>query len=53
MSIERVKNVNTSLALKVTIYLIAYQLKLNKLFYGNLIGKLVELRGAKVELAWK
>lgn len=53
MSIERVNNINTSVVLKLTIYLIAYQSKLNKLFYGNPIGRLVELRVAEVELAWK
>lgn len=53
MSIERVNNVNTSVVLKLTTYLTAYQLKLNKLFYGNPIGRLVELRVEEVELAWK
>ena len=53
MSIERVNNINTSVVLKLTIYLIAYQSKLNKLFYGDPIGRLVELRVAEVELAWK
>ena len=53
MSIERVNNINTSVVLKLTIYLIAYQSKLNNLFYGDPIGRLVELRVAEVELAWK